>query len=82
MTRLSEMAGQYARNEMSEEDVADYVMELEARVRELEAALGTARTALIHTRAFATLRSLQIQMDEALLHINAVTAETEDDDGK
>ena len=61
---------------MSEEDVADYVMELEARVRELEAALGTARTALIHTRAFATLRSLQIQMDEALLHIDAVSAET------
>ena len=39
MTRLSEMAGRYARNEMSEEDVADYVMELEARVRELEAAV-------------------------------------------
>ena len=54
---------------------------LQARVRELEAALGTARTALIHTRAFATLRSLQIQMDEALLHIDAVSAETGDKDG-
>ena len=37
MTRLAEMAGRYARNEMSEEDVADYVMELEWRVRALEA---------------------------------------------
>ena len=38
MTRLAEMAGQYARNEMSEEDVADYVMALEWRVRYLETA--------------------------------------------
>ena len=60
-------------------EAADEIERLQARVRELEAALGTARTALIHTRAFATLRSLQIQMDEALLHIAAVSAETEAD---
>ena len=63
-------------------EAADELERLQARVRELEAALGTARTALIHTRAFATLRSLQIQMDEALLHIAAVSAEKEDDGGK
>ena len=55
MTRLSEMAGRYARNEMSEEDVADYVMELEFRVRGLEAALEASRDS--NTESLAMYRS-------------------------